>query len=333
MAVTDQRNTDLAKPAAAVPPHFRDMDAAPRAAGRQAGTFTRQQALDEGWTVDQVRHRIATRCWIPVCPGALASARTPMTAAALGWAAHLAWPGAVISHLTAAGIHGFPGQAEPVTAIAGSTTPGSAMAQVIVGPAARSVHGIRAHHGELPARDVTRLPGGLLVTTAGRTALDCLATMPLEDAWRLLAWVSTRGVLTRGDLAVAVRQRLGCRGTPQLLTLLRGSAGGAVSGGERRAHGLLRRAGICGWVANARVVDAEGPIGVVDILFPEQRVVIEIDGWAAHGNREAFRNDRRRQNRLVAAGYLILRFTWDDLANRSERVIAEVRSVLAARAA
>jgi hypothetical protein len=157
--------------------------------------------------------------------------------------------------------------------------------------------------------------------------------MPLEDAWRLFAWVSTRAVLTREDLARAVRRRLGRRGTPQLLTLLRGSAGGAVSGAERRAHGLLRRAGIRGWVANARVFDAEGLIGVVDLLFPEQRVVIEIDGWAAHGSREAFRNDRRRQNRLVAAGYLVLRFTWDDLTNRSEQVVAEVRSVLAARAA
>jgi len=34
------------------------------------------------------------------------------------------------------------------------------------------------------------------------------------------------------------------------------------------------------------------------VLFARARPVIEVDGYAAHGAREAFENDRRRQNRL-----------------------------------
>ena len=44
---------------------------------------------------------------------------------------------------------------------------------------------------------------------------------------------------------------------------------------------------------------ALGVVAVVDVLFAAERVVLEVDGWAAHGGREAFENDRRRQNRLT----------------------------------
>jgi very-short-patch-repair endonuclease len=36
-----------------------------------------------------------------------------------------------------------------------------------------------------------------------------------------------------------------------------------------------------------------------------------------------------RQNRLVAAGYIVLRFTWDDLRDRPAQVIADIRRSLA----
>lgn len=70
-------------------------------------------------------------------------------------------------------------------------------------------------------------------------------------------------------------------------------------------------------------------IAVVDVLFPAQRLVLEVDGYAAHSAREAFERDRRRQNRLVAEGYIVLRFTWRDLTERPGDVVRQVAAVLA----
>jgi len=54
-----------------------------------------------------------------------------------------------------------------------------------------------------------------------------------------------------------------------------------------------------------------------------------VDGWAWHVDVERFQADRRRQNRLVAAGWTVLRFTWHDLTGRPAEVIAEIRVAVA----
>ncbi|MDR0592427.1 MAG: endonuclease domain-containing protein, partial [Bifidobacteriaceae bacterium] len=54
----------------------------------------------------------------------------------------------------------------------------------------------------------------------------------------------------------------------------------------------------------------------------------EVDGWAAHGSRPAFQRDRIRQNALINAGYRILRFTWDDIANREQFCVDQIISAL-----
>ncbi len=69
-------------------------------------------------------------------------------------------------------------------------------------------------------------------------------------------------------------------------------------------------------------------IGVVDLLFEQARLIVEIDGWRSHGSHQAFVLDRRRGNRLKAAGYDVLNFTWDDLVERPAEVVAEVRALL-----
>jgi very-short-patch-repair endonuclease len=68
---------------------------------------------------------------------------------------------------------------------------------------------------------------------------------------------------------------------------------------------------------------------VVDLLFERERVVIEVDGWRSHSGKEAFVQDRRPQNRLVALGYVVLRFTWDDLVARPDQVVTAVAAALA----
>lgn len=68
-------------------------------------------------------------------------------------------------------------------------------------------------------------------------------------------------------------------------------------------------------------------IARADVLFRSERLVIEVDGYAYHG-RQRFQEDRTRQNRLVAHGYTVLRFTWADLTQRPDEVSAQVRATL-----
>jgi very-short-patch-repair endonuclease len=63
-------------------------------------------------------------------------------------------------------------------------------------------------------------------------------------------------------------------------------------------------------------------------VFAKARLVIEIDGFAYHGDRDRFQRDRTRQNRLVAAGWTVLRFTWADLRHRPGQFVAAVRAAL-----
>jgi very-short-patch-repair endonuclease len=67
---------------------------------------------------------------------------------------------------------------------------------------------------------------------------------------------------------------------------------------------------------------------VLDLASPAARVAVEVDGWAYHRDAERFRQDRRRQNDLVLAGWTILRLTWDDLTHRPAAVLAQIRAAL-----
>jgi very-short-patch-repair endonuclease len=57
----------------------------------------------------------------------------------------------------------------------------------------------------------------------------------------------------------------------------------------------------------------------VDFQWPEQRLVVEVDG-PGHQRPRAKRDDARRDKRLRAAGITVLRFTDDDVYERPEYV-------------
>lgn len=66
--------------------------------------------------------------------------------------------------------------------------------------------------------------------------------------------------------------------------------------------------------------------------FDDARLIVEIDGFAFHSAGADFQRDRTRQNALVAAGWTVLRFTWADLTERPDHVVAVIRHALRAAA-
>ena len=63
----------------------------------------------------------------------------------------------------------------------------------------------------------------------------------------------------------------------------------------------------------------------VDAAWFDQRLAVELDSHAAHGTPAAMEEDRRRDLELRAAGYTVLRYTWRQLTDASDLVIADLR--------
>lgn len=123
-------------------------------------------------------------------------------------------------------------------------------------------------------------------------------------------------------------EQSGRGGNRQLRLLLPQLTDGAAAESERLAHRLLRAHGISGWVPNLNVV-VGGRRFKLDIAFAQQRLAIEIDGFDYH-RRDRFQQDRTRQNALINAGWTVLRFTWSDLTERQDYVIATILQLLVA---
>ena len=67
----------------------------------------------------------------------------------------------------------------------------------------------------------------------------------------------------------------------------------------------------------------------MDFLWPDARLIVEVDSWDAHGTRTAFQNDRAASNGLQLAGYVVLRFTDADLIRDPTRVARLIGRALA----
>jgi very-short-patch-repair endonuclease len=66
----------------------------------------------------------------------------------------------------------------------------------------------------------------------------------------------------------------------------------------------------------------------VDCLWPTQRTIVELDGYATHGTRSAFESDRERDRKLAVAGFRSIRVTWRQLRDDPQAVAADLRRLL-----
>ena len=55
-------------------------------------------------------------------------------------------------------------------------------------------------------------------------------------------------------------------------------------------------------------------VGEVDMIILDF-IVIEVDGWAFHSSKEQREKDLKRDRELLRRGYVVLRFTYDDVMN------------------
>jgi len=232
-------------------------------------------------------------------------------------AARLLVPGAVVTGRSAAVLWGVPaaGRDDDVEL---TVPPGATVCRV---------PGLRVRRRALVGEHVV-VHRGVRATTAEATAVDLAGTGTLDEAVvlvdRLVAAQATTLAKVRA-LAGAASGR-GCRQAQAAAALADGLAG---SPQETRLRLLLHRSALPRPVAQFVVRDAAGFVARVDFAWPEAKVAVEYEGvW--HGeSQQQVAADRRRLNRLTAAGWTVVFVTAADL-HRPVELIARIGAAVAA---
>ncbi len=281
-------------------------------AKRQRGVITREQLRRLGLSEHGIAERIRTGRLHRLHRGVYAVGHDVLRPEAYWLAAVLACgEGAVLSHASAAAHWGI----RPSAAASVDVT-------VPVRSGRRSRKGIRLHRsGRLGEREVT-VHEGIPVTTVARTLLDLADVLPRHALKRTIDEAEYQRLVDMTALIAAVQENPGRRGA-QVIELARAEAEMTRSELEQRFLALVDRHGLPRPRVNSRVEGYE-----VDFVWPEDRVIVEIDGRAAHGTRSAFERDRLRDRRLLRAGFRTIRLTDRALRYEEDAIVADLEVLL-----
>lgn len=163
-------------------------------------------------------------------------------------------------------------------------------------------------------------------TSLARTVLDCARVLPFGEALAVAdAALATRRMTT--DELVASAVALSGFGRPNALRVAGAATGLAESFLESMLRSALIEAGIEGFEPQV-VVDVAGGRVRVDLGHRVALLALEAEGFEFHGSAAKFAADCRRYDELVAAGWLVLRFTYQQVIGDPQWVVATVLGAL-----
>ena len=316
--VASLASSDRAGHVRRVQPHFSQLAAH---AARHHGIFRIGDARGAGVSRQQVRTLVAAGWCALLSPGVYRVCAAPTTdhqrVLAEVWSHP---PGAVASHRAAAYIWRLLGFHRAVIDV---TVP--------TGRNQRPTDRVRTSLW-LPAQHITTRDA-IPVTRVARTIFDLAGVEPIGRTKEIIDDAMARGLCTQRQLdrVFFALARRGRRGTAAMREILEDMGPGYVAPAselERVARKLFADRGLPTPRFEVHLGD-DDLIGRVDCTWSEARLVVELDSRRFHGSPGARDRDRRRDNRLVAAGWRVIRVTWDDLKERPDEVVAQIRSALA----
>jgi putative AbiEi antitoxin of type IV toxin-antitoxin system/uncharacterized protein DUF559 len=284
-------------------------------AHRQHGVVARSQLLDAGLTGHAIDHRVRRGRLHLVHRGVYAVGHGLLTAEGRWMAATLAaGPKAVLSHRAAASAWLLMRSSH----------------LEVTGTVHRSRPGIQIYRSRLPAEETTTLRG-IPLTTVPRTLLDLAAVLPAHQVERAANEAQYRGHRDRLSLADMVERyprRHGIGTIKQILA--RFQAGTTITRSELESRFLdfLRTTGLPLPSLNTWLHLRDRWIEC-DCVWQDQRLVVELDGHAAHHTTTAFERDRARDRALTTNGWRTVRVTWRQLHQEPEGLAADLRRILA----
>jgi very-short-patch-repair endonuclease len=272
-------------------------------ATRQYGVVARPQLLAEGLDRGQVARAVAAGRLHRVHAGVYAVGHRALDNRGRWMAAVLACgAGAVLSHRSAGALYDLPVSDNGLTSVIART--------------AHTHRRVDAHRAQLHARDRAtwrRIP----VTSIARTLVDLAHVLDDESLHRVVKEAQFRELFDEAKVRDALTRRPSSRLAPYL-----GDPTVTQSKLEDRFLRLCRRHGI------PTPTTQYGRKPRVDFIWHDARLIVEVDGWEGHRTRVAFQDDRTNTNALQLAGYVVLRFTYEDVKHRSHLVADQVRQAL-----
>lgn len=284
-------------------------------AAQQHGVVTAEQCRVRGVSKSQVQSLCRRRIWVRLHEGIYyvygmeANGSPPRRALIVG-AMKSAGPHAVAAFGTAAellGIEGLPRSDEIHV-----TLPGWAARCRRFGESRLELHQLALRESD------TTVVAGIRTTTPARTVADVMLSTDRLTAVSVLDSGLNRRILVENDVEQIRALMRGRRGAATARAWIEEADARAESPLETRVRLRAADGGLPPEELQYRIRRPDGSVlAIADLAWTRQRVIGEADGASAHDTPSAIFRDRRRQNEIVAAGFVPVRFTWDDTLTAS----------------
>jgi len=282
----------------------------------QHGAIHRDQVLGAGWTDSHIKTRLHRREWtrehqavyIAGDPALLPYARHSAALLSLG-------PHAALSDRTGVELWRLIRQNQ-----------GGPIHVTLAARSSRPRHGVKTHLVRaLDPKDI-RIRENLRVTSPARAIIDFATDAASNELLHAIGEAVAQGVTSERELTDA-RTRVPANhpGAAIVKAILLDEPDliRTRSPAERYVLPLVLAADLPRPLVNTYI---HGEL--VDLSWPEHKLIVEVDGYQFHKSRQAFENDRRRDAKLIAAGYRVIRVTWRQLTEQSHLVIARIAQAL-----
>ncbi|TDW66511.1 hypothetical protein EV653_6540 [Kribbella pratensis] len=302
-----------------------------RVADLQGGVVSTAQATAAGYTLEQIRERLADGRWERVRYGQYAerielSGLTPWERQDIGHRrlVHAAMnsmrpQSAVASHYSALLLHGVPVWGVDLAEVQLTRTTGRTGLKA----------GVRHHRGLLEQSEIA-VVDGRAVTSIARAVVETASRTSFEAAV-----ISADAALRRPDVSRDELRRLidvteHWPGGPAIRSALAFADARSESVGETRLRVLMHNEGLPTPELQVSFDDEDGFVARVDFFFADQNTVVEFDGRLkyAGGSPDVLIREKDREDRLRCMGFEFVRTGWADFA-RPHRTAGRIRDAFA----
>ncbi|HUR86980.1 MAG TPA: DUF559 domain-containing protein [Solirubrobacteraceae bacterium] len=185
--------------------------------------------------------------------------------------------------------------------------------------------------GGLQPQDITTVDN-IPCTTVARTLLDVAEYGNEREVERLIDQAEVLRILDMRQIDDVLSRSDGRRGAKTLRTVLSEIRPGTTLTRSELEELMLQ---VCRDVhhppdaTNAWIPFPDGGGAEADFVWHRHDLIVEVDGRDVHAARRAFEHDRRRDQRLAALGWRVVRFTWRQVTEEPGYVAATLLALLA----
>jgi very-short-patch-repair endonuclease len=279
-------------------------------AARSHGVVTRAELLRAGITLAEIEQRLRTRALLREHRGVYrVGHRAPSVEAHYLAAVRACGDRGLLSGRAAAYLQGILRGQPPPPEVTTATE--------------RRVKGVRTRRSRGIGAAERAIWRGIPVTSVPRTLVDLAASVGAAELARACHEAGVRYGTTPAQVEIALAKRPSSPGAGKLRQILRGETRVTMSKLEDRFLTRLSEAGL-------QLPQTNRPAGGrrVDCRWPERHLTVELDGYRYHHSRHAWEQDRRREREAHARGDEFRRYTYGDVFEDPELMLAELRALL-----